>query len=187
MFLNLLCRVPLLVSVYIFVLREQNRIFYWNLPLHRSNFSYIESKSDAQSLLFSLVGFMGMPKYVMGNTSCLLGRTLKMKGFILPKGMTKLLWKLILSPDQTSKYRRTHLIIMASLMSFWLKIKVSSAYYRLRDVSEEEPGKPDGRPASFEFFVILCSPSANETNNRGERGPLISILFYRLSLFLVFH
>lgn len=139
------------------------------------------SKGD-QFALFSLVGMTGMPKYVMGKFSYLHCRTLKMKGFTFPKGKTKLLWKLILSPNQTSKYRKLHWIIMASLMSFWAKIKVSSAYYVLRDVSERESGKPDKSPAFFEFSVILCNPSTIRINKRGETGsPCLRLLLQAIS------
>lgn len=84
-------------------------------------------------------------------------------------------------------YHRMHLIIMAALTSFCAKIKVLSAYCRLRDVSEGEPGKPDKSAASFEFSIIICNLSVIRTNKRGERGPLVLDPFYRQSPFLVSH
>lgn len=122
------------------------------LPLHPSNFLCIESRSGDQSILFSWVGFISIPKYVKENVFCLQLRSLVMNEFNLPIAIRELLWKLIFNLDQTSKYRRTHLITIASLMSFCPNIKVFLAYCKLTNATTEEPNKPSISCSQWKFL-----------------------------------
>lgn len=139
----------------------------------RSLFSIFDMRGS-QSVLRSLVGLRGMPRYEMGNCAIVQLSNLEYVGprwSEFPNMMMELLLKLIDKPDISSKEYKATLRHRVWLTLGYANRIVSSAKCRLYMVRVELGSlMPSKRLLDIANLIIRLKMSATRTKSRGDSG-----------------